>query len=128
MTNVSGRWQRNADNAVGRADMPIKPIEVHEDKELHGTQKIYRFGNNYGASVVKNKYSYGSEDGNWELAVIKFKNKKNNSWELTYITSVAGDVIGHLRENDVENVLVKIRDLGILRGGRASRVLREEED
>ena len=47
----------------------IKPISV---KELFGgIQKIYRFKNNFGASVVKHPYSYGGEKDLWELAVIE---------------------------------------------------------
>ena len=49
----------------------IKPIETihHSDG---GIQKLYKFDNNYGASVVHHSYSYGNEDGLWELAVIEF--------------------------------------------------------
>ena len=39
------------------------------DKRNH-RQKIYKFPNGYGASVIKGPYSYGGPDGLWELAVL----------------------------------------------------------
>ena len=44
-----------------------------QDKKSHdtGIQRIYKFDNGYGASVVKHKYSYGGDKGLWELAVIE---------------------------------------------------------
>ena len=37
-----------------------------------GHQYIFRFPNNYGASVVRNRGSYGNEQDLWEMALIFF--------------------------------------------------------
>jgi hypothetical protein len=63
------------------------------------------FDNGYGASVVVGPYTYGGEDGLYELAVLG-KDKK-----LTYNTSVTDDVEGYLSEDDVTKLLEQIQKL-----------------
>ena len=74
-----------------------------------GIQKVYKFPNNYGASVVRHAYSYGGKDGLWELAVIEFY--PNDSWSITYDTSITDDVLGRLTDGDVLNILEQIKAL-----------------
>lgn len=81
-----------------------------------GTQKIWRFKNGWGASVVRFELrsgfagSYGHEAGLWEMAVIKFKGKDIESFDLHYKNPVAkGDVLGHLTEAAVVKLLKRIR-------------------
>ena len=82
------------------------------ERSLHnGTQKVYRFGNSYGASVVRHEHSYGSDHGKWELAVIKFYSDNNDDWSLTYETPITEDVIGHLDDASVETLLHQISNL-----------------
>ena len=83
-----------------------------------GTQKIWRFPNGYGASVVQFKLmgnlgygSYTSNENEWELTVLKFKGKDIDSFELCYDTSITSDVIGHLTKTEVEEILLKISKL-----------------
>ena len=38
-----------------------------DEEHLGGPHKVYKFPNNYGASVIKNPYSYGGEQGLWEV-------------------------------------------------------------
>jgi len=87
-----------------------------------GEQRIWRFENGFGASVVrfsianlvgrKEKIgSYGINEGLWELAVVKFKGKKILDYELCYTTGITEDVIGHLTENEVEKLLKRISKL-----------------
>jgi hypothetical protein len=81
-------------------------------KPLHyGIQKLYRFSNNYGASVIKHQYSYGGPKGLWELAVILFNSEDNNDWALNYETSVTDDVIGHCTEEQINSLLEEIQQL-----------------
>ena len=75
-----------------------------------GTQKLYRFLNNYGASVVCHSFSYGREYGLWELAVVTFPDS-TNFHRLCYDTPITSDVIGHLTETEVEKLLIEIESL-----------------
>jgi len=76
--------------------------------DSNGIHKIYRFENNYGASVVQFSHSDGGDQGLWELAVIKFESADNGSWSVDYETPVTGDVIGYLNEDEVELYLEQI--------------------
>lgn len=73
-----------------------------------GSQVIYKFDNGFGASVVQHNFSYGSEDGLSELAVLKFN---GDEWGLTYDTEITDDVIGYLTEDDVQELLTRIEKL-----------------
>lgn len=80
------------------------------EREINGgTQKIYKFDNGYGASVVQHRFSYTDNDNEWELAVIKFDG--TDSWHLTYETEITSDVIGHLPTEEVEETLNRIEQL-----------------
>jgi hypothetical protein len=73
-------------------------------------QKIYRFANGYGASVVKGDHTYGGEEGLWELAVIIFAKgtDNNHTYELVYDTPITQDVEGNLNDDEVEKLLDQI--------------------
>ena len=75
-------------------------------------QKLYRFANNYGASVVKGEHTYGGEEGLWELAVVKFKT--DGDFNLDYTTPITEDVEGHLTDDAVEELLAKIEALPVV--------------
>jgi len=70
-----------------------------------GTQRIYKFPNGYGASVIRHKGSYGFKSGLWELAVL------DSSGALCYSTPITNDVIGHLTDEEVILKLNEIRGL-----------------
>lgn len=78
---------------------------------LGGIQYVFRFGNNYGASVVKHSGSYGSDNDLWELAVLKFYGPGAWDWNLDYDTEITDDVLGYLEEADVREILEKIKGL-----------------
>lgn len=92
-----------------------KPFnEVHgKYYEFFRNQWIFKFDNNYGASVICHKIrgyisTYGSVEKPYELAVIRFS---SDSFELVYDTPITDDVIGYLNEKEVEEYLEKIENL-----------------
>jgi hypothetical protein len=87
------------------------------DREQHGgTQKVYRFANGYGASIISAANipgfgtSYGYEEGLLELAVLEFP-YEDDRYHLTYETEITNDVLGSLTEEDVAELLTKIEQL-----------------
>lgn len=80
---------------------------VFESSEapLNGIKAKIDFDNGYGASVIKNVYSYGGSAGFYELGVVK-------NDELHYDNPVAnGDVVGWLEEEEVSKLLIEIQNL-----------------
>jgi hypothetical protein len=74
---------------------------IEKNKMMGGIQKVYKFPNGYGASVIQHKGSYGYVKGQWEVAVL-------HEEQLCYSTSITSDVIGHLNDPEVDNILGKI--------------------
>ncbi len=75
---------------------------------MGGTQKVYKFPNGYGASVVQFFGSYGYDQGKWELGVVKWN---GDNFKLTYDTPITDDVLGYLTWQDVEKHLAEIKSL-----------------
>ena len=88
-------------------------IKTHErDVSIYGignVQLIHRFENGYGASVVRHNFSYGHEDGLWELAVLKWGS--DGLADLDYTTPITDDVLGYLTDEQVDETLKKIENL-----------------
>ena len=83
----------------------FKDLEF-KDHPLHdGIVARIVFENGYGASVVRHAYSYGGNNGLFEIAVL------DSDGELCYTTPVTNDVIGYLRDIDVSDVMEKIQQL-----------------
>lgn len=79
--------------------------EFKEENHVHGgVQYVFSFVNEYGASVVRHSFSYGNEDGLWELAVLHLGN-------ITYSTYITDDVIGWLSDDEVSAILSGIKSL-----------------
>ena len=72
---------------------------------LSGKKSRIQFDNGYGASVVSHNFSYGGKQGLYEIAIL------DNEGDLCYDTPITNDVIGHLTEEDVTEVLIKIQSL-----------------
>lgn len=99
----------------------FNPILEREHPVGNGVQKVYRFENDYGASVVRfgvsglasfpGGGSYGADAGLWELGVIKFRGEGELDFSLTYSTPITDDVLGYLSDDDVENTLHQIAAL-----------------
>jgi len=78
---------------------------VEERPANGGIQRIYKFDNGFGASVVKHNISYGGKKGLWELAVL------DADGDLCYSTDITDDVLGHLNDPEVDEVLGRISRL-----------------
>lgn len=86
----------------------FKDYLKYDEKHLGGPHKVYKFPNNYGASVIKNKYSYGGTENLWEVGVIFFY---GDDYELTYSTPITSDVLGYLTDEEVCETLEQIKKL-----------------
>jgi len=75
------------------------------NNRLDGIQYLAMFPNGYGASIVMNLFSYGGNDGLWELAVL------DDEGDLCYDTPITDDVLGYLTEDDVDEILDRIEEL-----------------
>jgi len=91
-------------------------VEREHPSGLPGVQKIYRFENGYGASVVRFMSgtfggSYGAEQGLWELAVLMFAGEGVDDFKLCYDTPITSDVIGRLTLEEVDDYIEQIKGL-----------------
>jgi hypothetical protein len=80
-------------------------LEFKQDIQRGLNAARVMFDNGYGASVVVGPYTYGGEDGLYELAVL------DSNGKLTYETPVTSDVEGYLTEDDVTKLLEQIQSL-----------------
>jgi hypothetical protein len=78
--------------------LPSRPING-------GIQYLAFYPNGYGASIVQHSFSYGKDEGLWELAVIK---GTEDDWALCYTTAITDDVLGYLSEEEVNETLDEI--------------------
>ena len=73
---------------------------------VDAVQAKHFFSNGYGVSIVRHPGSYGFLEGLYELAVLK---GTEDNWELCYDTPVTSDLLGHLDEQNVEDVVLKVQ-------------------
>ncbi len=59
-------------------------------------------------SIISHRYSYGGNEGLFEIAVLKGDQKDH---QLCYDTKITNDVIGRLTEKQVNNYVLKISKL-----------------
>lgn len=87
---------------------------LYSERSLYdGVQRLYKFENGYGASLVRHQGSYGGLRGLWEIAVIKWIDQymRGFDWDLCYSTPITYDMIGYLEENQVNTILSFIEKL-----------------
>ena len=92
------------------SDLDFQPHTNYPDSGIAARQF---FDNGYGVSVVRfttyfGAGSYGSEEGLYEVAVIK---GTEDDWNITYDTPITDDVLGHLSEEEVEVLLYEVENL-----------------
>ena len=81
-------------------------FKEHPNK-MGGVVARIMFENGYGASIAQTPFSYGGDEGLYELAVL------DSNGQLTYSTPVTDDVEGRLTEDDVTRLLEQIQNLEI---------------
>ena len=89
----------------------IVPIE-HTTEMQAGEAKdryIYAFENAWGASVIRGPYSYGWDEGKWELCVMHGTGTEHE--HLCYKSGITDDVIGWLTWEEVQDILDRISKL-----------------
>lgn len=90
-------------------DGQLAPYFVTQTLKPHkkGVQYLFKFNNGYGASVVKDDYSFGNKRDLWELALIFWD---GDDYQLSYHEIVDNNVLGYLTDEKVNRVLKAIRD------------------
>ncbi len=73
-----------------------------------GKQAVMFFKNGYGISVIRFSGSYTSDDTEWEIGVLIGDKKES---ELCYTTPITDDVIGHLHDDEVTEIMKRIQNL-----------------
>jgi hypothetical protein len=76
-----------------------------EARDIGSKQSRIMFPNGYGVSVVQGWFSYGGDQGLYELAVL------DADGALTYETPVTDDVVGWLSEDAVTELMLKVQQL-----------------
>ena len=95
-------------NHEGFEEYLVKRTDLRDFR--NGVHYLFKFPNRYGASVIKRRCSYGYEDDLWELGVIRF-GTDDEVWRLTYDTEITDDVIGFLTDENVRDLLKRIKEL-----------------
>lgn len=89
------------------------PLEYSKYKEYYIDVEeeghwVFRFPNDYGASVIKRLGSYGYEEDKFELAVFA---RSGGISRIVYDTPITDDVLGYLTNEQVLDTLEKIKNL-----------------
>ena len=79
----------------------------------NGKQGKLFFPNGFGVSVVQFKAgsmwgSYTDNESEWELAVLEGSESESS---LTYLTPITDDVLGHLTEQEVTDIMKRVQEL-----------------
>ena len=85
---------------------PVQTITMGAD-----TQRLYKFDNGYGASLVRHPGSLGFESNLYEVAVIRWV--EPDAWKLCFTSPITDDVIGNLDEDHVMAVLESIEAMEV---------------
>ena len=84
---------------------------VEKKPKNGGIHYVFRCEKGYGASVIKAYWTYGGMKDLWELAVIRFFGEENNEYKLDYGTEITDNVCGYKTDDDVRELLARIKAL-----------------
>jgi len=82
----------------------FEDLKFEQHPLCDGVQARMDFDNGYGVSVIKTTFSYGSDKGLYEVAVIKVG-------EGVCYTTPIPPVTGNCTKNNVSNVMKKVQEL-----------------
>ena len=84
----------------------MKTFNDLEFRQSYAGGEISRlfFDNGYGVSVVRGPFTYGGPEGLFELAILDAQTQ-----ELVFNTPITDDVIGHLTEEGVTQLMTEIQ-------------------
>ena len=87
-----------------------------ERAQYGGVQRLYRFANGYGASVIRHEFSMGVDEGLWEACLIRFDGSNIEEFILlddddSDATGLPSGVMGYLSDGAVDEWLVVIEGL-----------------
>lgn len=85
-----------------------KYIQKPVDDEYYKDQTLYKFENDWGASIIYHQGSYGYEQGLVELGIVRWFGHK---YMLSYDTDLTNDVLGDLTQEQAKLILEKIKEL-----------------
>lgn len=88
-----------------------KKRTVLEDSDFDRTQWLYRYPNDYGASVITGLGSYTDKEHPYELAVLFFYGPDDGEFILSLGDPVTSDVMPCLSADDVARTLKQIEEL-----------------
>lgn len=90
-----------------KKEMFGKPVKLF--RFIHGgIQYIFEFKNGYEASVILNQFSYGNEEGLFEIAILK-NGRTIAAYEVD--ESFGCDVFTHCNDTEVRETLDEIANL-----------------
>lgn len=90
--------------------MSFNAIHLVETRQVHGgIQKIYKFPNGLGASVIKHEGSYGYDLDKWEIAPLGADGEFIGQSQLEWYD----DVRGHLNDPQVDDILRHIANIEV---------------
>lgn len=90
-----------------KIEKQFKQYLVIKARRESGIQYLFRFENDYGASVIKTEFSFGNKQDLWELALLFWH---DGCYELSYHEIVKNGVLGYLSDYDVNKLLKTIYD------------------
>ena len=80
-------------------------------KLFGGKSLIFRFPNDWGASIVRHQASKGGKEGFWEVGLISFPYKDGNNFYIRLDTDLMSETQGYQFIDEAVNWLGRIKDL-----------------
>ena len=86
-------------------DLDFKKYSIAEsgiERYQDAKQATEKFENNYGVSVIFGNCFYSNGKDTYELAILYY-------CDITYNTGITNDVLGHLSEEEVSEIMIKVQ-------------------